>query len=247
MESLRETIFEGKRHFNNQDYLRAEECFRRVLSENDHFADILNMMGIIHHNEGKFESAIDYFKRALELNPKYTEALLSLAVLYNDLGQYKEAKKLYSQLRKNTGTGKTAIEPVLRGKLSNLHADIGDTYQSIGLYDMAIEEYDKALRLNPDYVDIRTKLGVAYREANQLKKSLDCLTKATKEGPRYAQGWIQLGVTHYTMGHIKEAKAAWSKVLKTDPSNESAKMYLSLCEDSEKATPAKPASKKKTK
>lgn len=229
--SIQEMVESGKQYFEQKDYAKAEHVFKKILSHQPNYADILNLLGVIHHIEGKFDSAIDLFEKSLKINPRYTEAILNLAVLYNDLGKYKDAKKLYAQLKKNQTIKHKHIEPVLKGKLSNLHADIGDIYRNLGLYEHAIDEYKKALNLNPKYVDIKTKLGIAYRENKQLKESLLELTDATKTDAKYITAKIQLGVTYYSMGKMNDAKKQWNQILEKDPGNEYAKMYLKLCEN----------------
>lgn len=232
METLKEILSIGKQYFDNKQYSQAEHALKRVLEDHGRFADVLNMLGVISHVEGKFASSIEYFKEAIGINPRYTEAILNLAVLYNDLGQYDEAKKLYTGLKAGRDNKGHKIEPVLRGKLSNLHADIGDIYRSIGLYDHAIDEYKKALELNPKYYDIRTKLGQAFRENDNFAESRKELKAVLKSDPRYSPALIQLGITHYSMGKMEDAKKCWGQVLKKDPENEYARMYLRLTEAS---------------
>jgi len=235
MESMKEMLRIGKQHFEQRRYAEAEHYLRKVIEENPRYADVFNMLGVISHVEGKFASAIDNFEQALKINPRYTEATLNLAVLYNDLGQYDKAKKLYSRLKTRKGEKSFSIEPVLRGKLSNLHADIGDIYRSIGLFAFAIEEYRKALMLNPTYLDIRTKLGQALRENGRVNDSLEQLKEVLKKKSAYSPALIQLGVTYYTMDRIGDAKKAWKKALEQEPGNEYAKMYIRLCEATQKA------------
>ena len=230
MDTIKQMINLGKQCFDHKQYKKAEHYFKKVISLNKNYADVFNMLGVIDHIEGKFSSAVDHFKRALKINPRYTEALLNLTVLLNDLGQYTEAKKLYSQLKKGPSVGQKQIEPVLRGKLSNLHSDIGEIYRSIGLYPYAIDEYKKALDLNPNYFDIRTKLGQAYRENGQLSKSLKELREVLKAKVNYFPARVQLGVTLYSLGKHTDAKKEWKKVISKDPDNDYAKMYLRLCE-----------------
>lgn len=228
METLKELLLTGKQYFENKQYKQAESYLKKVIEHDARYADVLNMLGVISHVEGKFATAIDYFREALKINPKYTEAILNLVVLYNDLGQYEDAKKLYKQLKIH-GTGSPGrIEPVLRGKLSNLHADIGDIYRSIGLYSHAIAEYKKALELNPDYYDIRTKLGQAYRENNSYSDSQKELKAVLRDDKKYIPALIQLGITCYAMGSHAEAKKYWDTTLKVDANNEYAKMYIRL-------------------
>lgn len=229
MEPTQEFVELGKKCFENRDYPNAERYLRKVLESNNRFADIHNLLGVVCHLEGKFESAIASFEEALKINPNYTEALLHLAVLYNDLGRFAEAKKLYTRLKKKTDGKTRDIEPVLKGKLSNMHAQLGDTYRSIGLYPQAAEEYRKALDLNPTYADIRTKLGAALREMGKHADSAKELKRVLQAAPGYLLARVQLGITCYAMGKGADAKKEWEAVLKKDPANESAKTYLKLC------------------
>ena len=113
------------------------------------FADVWNMLGVIYHAQGKFQKAIDCFSNALSINPNYTEAQLHLAVTYNDLGQYDKAQKIYRQAKEYKGVEADAQDRLpdsfVRGKLANMHAELGDTYWGIGLFEEALEEYSKAL------------------------------------------------------------------------------------------------------
>ena len=230
METIKELLVVGKQFFDNKQYTQAESHLRRALDKGARYADVLNMLGVISHVEGRFASSIEYFREAVKINPRYTEAILNLAVLYNDLGQYAEAKKLYNLLRGNKTHGASKIEPVLRGKLSNLHADIGDIYRSIGLYSHASDEYLKALNLNPNYYDIRTKLGQALREKGLFPDSLKEFKTVIRSNKKYTPAIVQLGITYYVMGKTKDAIKSWKDALKSEPANEYALMYLRLCD-----------------
>lgn len=237
MQNISEFVTLGKQHFENKEYDRASKYLQKVISMNYKYADVYNMMGVIAHVGGRFASAIRYFQEALELNPTYTEAILNLAVLYNDLGQYDDAKKLYGELKSSSKKSSGEIEPVLKGKLSNLHAEIGDIYRSVGLYNHAIEEYSKALKLNPNYFDIRTKLGQAFREEGKLDESVKELSAVIKLKKSYAPALVQLGLTYYTLDKLPNAKKSWKEALDAEPENKYAQMYLKLCETPSEAVP----------
>jgi len=250
MKKTRDQVTLGKKYFNSKQYAKAEECLRKVFSINEKFADVANMLGVIHHIEGKFSQALDFFKRAIKINPKYTEALLNLTILLNDLGKYKEARALYAIVHQKEATpGSKQIEPVLKGKLSNMHADLGDIYRSVGLYSHAIEEYNKALHLNPNYYDIKIKLGETLRENGELNASLKELEDVIRKKANSHVARVQLGITLYSLGKKDKAVKEWNAVIKKDPKNDFAKMYLHLCEskDNTKKVSAKKTSRVKAK
>jgi tetratricopeptide (TPR) repeat protein len=154
---LKELYQTGKESFQKGVYPKAQECFEKFIKKNKEFADVFNMLGIIYHGQGNFTKAVESFEKALKINSKYTEAALNLSVTYNDLGQYARAKEVYSKATKAKRLESVAElqDDYARAKVANMHSELGDVYRSIGLYDEAIEEYRKALKLKPQFVDIK--------------------------------------------------------------------------------------------
>jgi tetratricopeptide (TPR) repeat protein len=231
MDETRSLFSEGKRAFQQHQYEHAKKIFLKLIQLNLHFADVYNMLGVISHNSGQFEDAVKYFDKALKINPHYTEALLNLAVLYNDLGKYKKARTLYAKVQsKSRDRHGNKMNPFIRAKLANRHADLGDLYEGIGFFKEAVEEYQKALKLGPTFIDIHCKLAICLREMGKYKESIQAFKKALKANARYHYASVQLGVTLYASGKVKEAIAQWKKTLKSQPYNEGARMYLRLAE-----------------
>lgn len=229
MDNPLEIFREGKRYFEKKDYEKAEKCFVALLRSNRNFADVHNMLGVIYHASGQFTRSIECFEKAIKINPHYTEALLNLAVLYNDLGQYKKAAALYAKVYPSgSKRKKEKIDPFIKNKLANKHAELGDLYEGIGLYPEAISEYERALKLRPHFLDIRSKLAVCLREEGNKTEAIKIFGQILKENPRYSQARIQLGITYFASGDRKKAFQAWKAILDTNPNDESARMYLKL-------------------
>jgi len=231
MDDVRNLFSEGKRAFQQHQYDVAQKMFTKLIRKRPYFADVYNMLGVIHHTSGQFNDAAKFFEKALKINPKYTEALLNLAVLYNDLGKYKRARELYAKVQEKSREHKgNKMDPFIRAKLANRHADIGDIYEGIGFFNEAIEEYEKALKLGPTFHDIRCKLGICLREMRRYNVSIDEFKKVIKSNPKYLYAQVQLGVTYYAAGKSKEAIREWKAVLKKQKDHEGAQMYLRLAE-----------------
>ena len=228
-QELRELVEIGKKHFESRNYARAEQCFQKILKSGARYADVLNMLGIIYHADGKFNNAIDSFEEALDVNPHYAEATLNLAVLYNDLGEFKKAKALYARIQDRHGA--TDLDPILKGKIANMHAHLGDVYRGIGKFADAIDEYKKALKLCPDYADIRTKLGMSLRENGQKDLALKEFTAASSGKTGFKPASVQLGLTHFLAGQKDKASKVWKDVLARDKENKVVQSYLRLCEN----------------
>lgn len=247
MESdIRYLIDQGKIYFKNQAYKKAEAVFLKILSHKQEFADVYNMLGVIYHQSGQFSQAINHFEKALKINSNYTEAMLNLSVLYNDLGDYKKSKQLLSKSKKALNA-KDPIDPFIKGKLANQHAETGDLYRGVGMYRQAIEEFKKALELAPHFYDIRNRLGICLREEGHKKESLKEFEQIVKARPGYADAHIQLGLTLFGMGQYGDARKVWVKLAQSNPKHELVKTYLRLSETSGKqngAVKKKPAKSK---
>jgi tetratricopeptide (TPR) repeat protein len=53
-----------------------------------------------------------------------------------------------------------------------LRINIGNVYQSQGLFDMAIKHYESALKVNPDFSVAHYNLGVAYFKSGDKNSAL---------------------------------------------------------------------------
>ncbi len=231
MDDVRNLFSEGKRAFQQHQYEVAQKLFTQLVKKRPYFADVYNMLGVIHHNSGQFSDAVRFFEKALKINPKYTEALLNLAVLYNDLGKYKKARELYAKVQEKSREHKGGkMDPFIRAKLANRHAEIGDIYEGIGFFPEAIEEYQKALKLGPTFLDIRCKLAICLREMGKYRQSIEEFKKVIKSNSKYLYAQVQLGVTFYAAGKAADAIKQWKQVLKRQKDNEGAKMYLRLAQ-----------------
>jgi tetratricopeptide (TPR) repeat protein len=225
---LKQLLTQGRDLYHNREYERAEKVLTEVLRETRGFADVHNMLGVIYHDMGRFAQAKDCFEQALAINPNYTEAALNLAVTYNDLGQYREAKEVYSRAMAHTRAHPRALDPFAKGKIANMHADLGDAYQGIAFYAEAVREYGQALALCPTFIDIRTKLGNTYRDMGDVESALREYREVVSSNPSYLPARLQLGVTLYSAKRVDEAIAEWRAVLEVDASNKNALMYLKM-------------------
>jgi len=85
---------EGIFYYNQKDYEKAEEYFRKVIKLNNNSAEGYNNLGIVLYMKNKKEEAISMLKKALIINPKYSEAYRNLFYILKDLGRVNEAKEV---------------------------------------------------------------------------------------------------------------------------------------------------------
>jgi tetratricopeptide (TPR) repeat protein len=228
--NVRALVARGRAHYAAGEYAEAVSCLTEVLRGKAAYADVYDMLGVIYHHEGRLAEAEEMFRTALRLNPAYTEAALNLVVTCNDLGKYGEAKTIYEQAMAAVQRAPRELDPFVKGKIANMHAEIGATYRAVGAFEDAVREYERALALCPTFADLRTELGKTLREMGELSTSIRELELVRAEQPRYAPGGVHLGLSYHAAGRHEDAAAQWRAVLEADPTNASARMYLAMLE-----------------
>jgi tetratricopeptide (TPR) repeat protein len=227
-ERLKQLLVLGREHYGKREFDQAEPILREVLAKSDRFADVHDMLGVIAHGRSDFVLAERHFARALALNPNYTEAALNLAVTYNDRGKYDAAREVYARIKQRKDSSIEGLDPFARGKIANMHADLGQAYADASLPREAVAEYEKAVALCPDFADLRTKLGTLLRQMHEDEYAKAQYEAAILARPSYVPARILLGVTLFAMGHLDGAEREWNKALEIDHESTSAKMYLRM-------------------
>ena len=244
-ERLRRLITLGKEHYQAGEHDKAERCLVEVVKDHRGFADIFNMLGVIYHGQGRFGEAEEAFEEALRINPSYTEAALNLVVTYNELGKYTLAREVYSKAFTRSRAEPRALDPFVRGKIANMHAEVGEAYSGVSFYPEAIREFQRALELCPSFVDLRTRLANLHRDAGELAAAQRELEIARDMSPKYLPARVALGVILLSQGKKTEASREWEEVLREDPQHRTAQMYLQMAKD-EQASPVGPATTPET-
>jgi tetratricopeptide (TPR) repeat protein len=211
------------------NYDEAEHLYLQVLKTNpDGYADVFNKLGLIQHQKGNLDKAADFFEKALSLNPQYTEASLNLAVTYNDLSRFDDADRIFSKAAGVVKTKADTLDPFIQGKVADAHGKLGDQYFDLALYDEALEEYRKALKLCPNFADIITKIGVTLREQRAFDEAIQMLMKAKQINPKYILAYVHLGITYYMKGFLDLAMEEWEAAQRIDPSRREVQAYIAL-------------------
>ena len=225
---LKQLLLLGREHYQQREFEKAEYVLRQVVSETDRFADVYDMLGVIAHSRGDFLAAERHFEKAVSLNPNYTEAQLNLMVTYNDLGKYDRARDVYSKIRHRGQPGVALADPFAKGKIANMHADVGQAYVDAGMPTEAIHEFERAVALCPEFSDLRTRLAGLYRDGGNADLAKDQLYLALEHNPSYAPARVMLGVLLLSSGDYGGALSEFDSALATDPDNRSAQMYSRL-------------------
>ena len=83
----------------------------------------------------------------------------------------------------------------------------------------AIQAYQKAIELNPTYIEAYNNLGIIYQETGDLDRALQVYQKATEINPQYEKAYNNMGILLLLKGRLEEATEAFQKALSINPNN----------------------------
>jgi len=228
-QSAKQYLTLGREFYESGEYDKAERYLGRLVAEGEcRFADVYNMLGIIYHGRAEFSRAQAAFEEALRINPQYTEASLNLSVTYNDLGKYREAKETYQNALSRARARSGEIDPFVKGKIANMHADLGDVYRSIGQFLASVREYKKALELGPTFYDVRVKLGKTYQDMGDVEAAAQEFEGVLAARPGYVPAIVSLGLAYYALGRKDDAAQRFEEALMHEPDDKRAQLYLKM-------------------
>ncbi|MEW6202098.1 MAG: tetratricopeptide repeat protein [bacterium] len=133
-------------------------------------------------------------------------------------------KELYSRLYKSiTGrqhSNPSSHFPIVRSYETFSHFVIGITLMDEGKNNSAIEEFRKAIAIEPNFRDLRYLLGKFYLTPEFIyEKAVDHFRTIVKLFPKDAPAWFWLGFTLYLKGDNSAAVNAMEEAKRLKPSD----------------------------
>jgi len=229
-EAVWQQVALGKSFFEKNQYYEAEDCLQKVVKAGGRYADVFCMLGIAAHERQALEEAKKFFEEAVELNANYVDAWLGLSLTLVEMGLYDEARHAQEKARHIRQGTPGEMDAYLKQKIANRYSETGEILTSAGWPEKAMAEYQRALELCPEFVDIRLKLANAYMDGGDLEKALEQLSHIVQMQPDYFPARVRHGLALYLLNRTAEAKEAWEYVLRKNPSHRVAKMYMNLIE-----------------
>jgi tetratricopeptide (TPR) repeat protein len=163
--------------------------------------------------------------RASQIKPDDRELLLALCDEYNASGRGKAAAEVLEKIVQSYGAKRTK-------ELAEIHRRLAGAYLADGNGQRALEELDKAFRIEPGNVAVLALLGEVALNVGDLKKAQQMyrallLQKLDDGGPiKKALVFVRLGDIHDKLGERPKAVQMYERALQTDPTLAEAKSKL---------------------
>ncbi len=152
-------------------------------------------LGLAHTMDGNLEEAEKYYKKALSIDPSLAEAHNYLGSVYQEMGMLDQAEKEFLIAAENEDYHSRELPYYNLARLYLLKEDPEKAYQyiqkslelndrlimSLNIYgvicekferfDEAIDSYKKALKLDPNEINIKFNLATAYLKNREFSEA----------------------------------------------------------------------------
>jgi len=221
-------IEEIQKKIAERNYVEADSLIASGINQEPDNPDLYYLRGLLRNYQGKLTQSIDDLKCCLKADPKHTDAAVCLSIILNDIGHYDEAKKIFEQANQSVFLKQVGDDTQVDQKFAVKHFELGDLYFRHRRFDESIEEYNKALILDPSNTETRVKRAKAFAKKGFLTRAIQDLQQLKIERPQSTMVGVQLGLLHYSQGNTLDAQIEWEAVLEIDPVNREATAYLDL-------------------
>ena len=182
-------------------------------------------MAIEYLKKRKFiEQAIDLLNTILSSQPKFSQALMYRGLAYYILDSNNIEWTLKHYNKAIASDPKCLVDQsffYLERDLARAFLNHGNAYAKQGLYDRAIQDYDKAIKLNHDDALAYLKRGIAYRNKGDYDQAIQDLDQALrtfdlalKLKPDFAEAYYNRGLAYAKKGDYDRAIDNYDKAIK---------------------------------
>jgi type IV pilus assembly protein PilF len=197
----------GVSHFNENNMAAALTELTEAESYDSDNPELFNYLGMAYYNKKKFDIAEQKYLRALGLKPNYSDARNNLGVNYLEMQRWDDAIRQFKLVTEDIfyqnqsaaginlgiayfgkGDYPKALS-LLRSIVAEYPRDprgrmnLGKVFYALEKYDLAIDEYKKAIELNADYANAYYNLGLAYLKTNNKRAAESAFREVMRLAP----------------------------------------------------------------
>ncbi len=216
----------GKTYFfQHKDYKQAETAFRQAVEEDPDNWEALTFLARSLAEQDKYAEAKVYFEAAREKAPDDEKRM---QVKEMQRGYFVEHAK-YGITALSTDNFKEAIyqfdmatsiydeDPVGWVNLGVAYSNSEATDAVPEPQVKALEAFQKAVEVDPTYVEGWRNLGISYRNAGNLAKAQEAFAKIVEVAPDDVDGLMALGDVSFTLEDYDKALESFARAADLEP------------------------------
>lgn len=198
-------------------------------------AEYHNELGKLYVAQNRYEEAFQSYERVLTISPADVGILINahsgVGVTYQSENNFEKAEYhikravtlLEEQVRAmRTARMRSSDRIILLQQLQNIRHQLAQVYLRFNVPEKAIENFQKILTFDTNYVPALTGIGIAYQMLNDVQQSEDYLRKAIElsSGENVPDAYNALGYLYAEQGiKLDEAEKLVRRALKSVPTS----------------------------
>ncbi len=154
-------------------------------------------------NEKNSRIALELLQQAIEMDENFAEAYAQLSVVRSNMFW-----SYFERTKDNLDKAKLSAEKALQlnPDLPDAHAAMGDYfYHGVLDYDSALEQYNEALRLNPNNLNALNGTAYVLRRQGKMEETIEYLKKTYEINPQDYMIVFSMGETYDLLRKYKDA------------------------------------------
>ncbi len=164
-------------------YDEAAREFARALLVDPGNAQVQELLAFCQYQLKQYELAALQAERARKARPNEASAAFLLGSAYSKMGLYDKAIPLIAFALRQAGTAET-------------HAIMGETYLGVRAYRRALDEFTKAVEMQPQMPGLHSHMGVAYAGLGNTGQAIAEFEKALEKDSEDFD-------SNYYLGHLR--------------------------------------------
>lgn len=185
----------------------AIRSYFQALELQPNFAEVRANIGSMYFKMGRLEEAIAYYQQAIALSPDLAGAHWNLGKVYHKHGDIEAAIACFKRT--------SELNPQLVG--ADFHFNLANRLFSQGKRDEAIESYEKAIAIKPDWAEAYGNIGSARLQQGDLDSAIASYLQAVALKPELEVLHFNLGNSYLQQNKYEEAITHYQNTLRIKP------------------------------
>lgn len=193
-----------------KDYERARQLYLELVQRRPQFLSGHLSLDRIAREQGDLEAGIPHLIRALQLDPTHSGSHNNLAMAYKTQGEFEKAiAHLHLAL----------VDNPFDEERAKVHANLGDILASLNKNDEAVDHYQRALVIMPDYARSHFRLAQLLHSQGRAEEAIGHFRETIRWNPQHVKARIELGVALQSQSDLDQAVEQFRAVLDVQPNH----------------------------
>lgn len=195
---LSHTVALAQAYAVTEQYAKAENLLHEVIARQPTNLTAKNNLAVLAIKANDDEKAMEYVRDVLREDNQNVGALNSLGLIYAKQNNASLAKYVFTK----------AIKLAEKKPDPDIHNNLGLVYIGEGDVPAAVQQFETANQVGPNYLESRLNLGAILIEYLDYARAADQFSQAVKISPNNCTAHLGLAASSFGMGRDKGQQAA---------------------------------------